>query len=213
MIVRADDINRFAKRHYKENDPQQRWNGRQIRNAFHIAVAMAEDHAAEKDEKAAEGETKKHTPVLKASYFQLVEDSSTKFDDYLHQVHGMGKQDLAKQNSTRRDDWDRGKRDRKSKTTDRRRQVESSESSGTDSSDGEANRYSSSGNDEDVNESSEEGDGVHVEESSSSEEEVSIRERHKRLDRKISSKKEHRHGSGEVRKDGTRNSRKGIRHL
>jgi hypothetical protein len=176
---------------------------------------MAEDHAAEKDENAAEGKTKKHTPVLKASYFQLVEDSSTKFDDYLHQVHGMGKQDLAKQNSTRRDDWDRGRRDRKSKTTDRRRQVESSESSATDSSDGEADMYSSSGNEEDVNESSEEEGRVRVEGSSSSEEEVSIRERQRRSDRKkVPSKKEHKHGSGEVRKDGgMRSSRKGIRHL
>lgn len=212
MVVKKDDISRFAKSHYKENDPQQRWNGRQIRNAFHIAAAMAEDHAAEKNRKAAEeGKPKEHTPVLKASYFRLVEDASTRFDDYLHEVHGMGKQDLAKQNSTRRDDWNRDRREPKpqSRTANRRRQVESSESSVTDSSEADTSQYRSAASSEDSSENSEEDDAVQVQSPSSSDEELSMREKQKRLDRKKgSSKKERKSGSGEARKDGTRASRK-----
>lgn len=210
MTVKKDDIKDFARRHYKNNDPQQRWNGRQIRNAFHIAIAIAEDHAAEKDRKAAEeGKKKEHTPVLKASYFQLVEDASTRFDDYLHEVHGMGKQDLAKQNSSRRDDWDRDRRDRKSRTgaADRRRQVESSESSVTDLS--EANTYNYSSTGKDSSENSEEEDPVQVQSSSSSNEELSMREKQKRMDRKKGSGNRERKFGSEARKDGTRASKKG----
>ena len=39
--IRSDEIRRFAKEHWKENSDA-RWNGRQIRNAFHTAIAMAE---------------------------------------------------------------------------------------------------------------------------------------------------------------------------
>lgn len=217
MNVKKEDIYKFAKRHYKNNDPQQRWNGRQIRNAFHIAAAIAEDRAAEKNQKAAEeGKKKEHIPVLKASYFQLVEDASTKFDDYLHHVHGMGKQDLAKQNSTRRDDWERERRDRKSHSrgVDRRRQIESSESSATDLSEADAYKYSSSADSSEDSGSSEDENEVQVRgsssESSSSEEELSMREKQKQLDKKKgSSNKERKSGSGSARKDGTRSSKKG----
>ncbi|KAI4948165.1 hypothetical protein J4E91_006159 [Alternaria rosae] len=41
VTVDAEGIEKFAKKHWKENK-QARWNGRQIRNAFHTAVAMAE---------------------------------------------------------------------------------------------------------------------------------------------------------------------------
>ncbi|KAI9695092.1 MAG: hypothetical protein M1820_008917 [Bogoriella megaspora] len=39
--IQEDRIRRFAEKHWKEN-PDARWNGRQIRNAFHTAIAMAE---------------------------------------------------------------------------------------------------------------------------------------------------------------------------
>ncbi|KAF1996046.1 P-loop containing nucleoside triphosphate hydrolase protein, partial [Amniculicola lignicola CBS 123094] len=42
FIIDADDIRSFAKEHYRVNSESSRWNGRQIRNAFHTAVAMAE---------------------------------------------------------------------------------------------------------------------------------------------------------------------------
>lgn len=210
ITVKKDDIKNFARRHYKNNDPQQRWNGRQIRNAFHIAIAIAEDHAAEKDRKAAlEDKKKEHTPVLKASYFQQVEDASTRFDDYLHEVHGMGKQDLAKQNSTRRDDWARDRRDRKSRSrvADRRRQVDSSESSATDLSEADTYNYSSTG--EDSSGKGEEEEAVQVQSPSSSDEELSMREKQKRMDRKKGSGKGERKSGSKSRKDGTRASKKG----
>ncbi|RAH70577.1 ATP-binding protein [Aspergillus aculeatinus CBS 121060] len=213
--VNRDEIRDFAREHYRNNDPQRRWNGRQIRNAFHIAIAIAEDRAAEKDAKAAaEGKERRHTPVLKAEYLRLVEAASTRFDDYLHTVHGMGQQDLAKQGSTRRDDWeeDRDRRDNRkyqsSRAADpRRRKVnEYSETSMTESSEAETHKHTSS--EQDSDDGSERG-RKEEEEPSSSDEEPSLRESRKRSDRKKGSQtKERKHGPGETRKDSTRSSRK-----
>ncbi|OJK03522.1 hypothetical protein ASPACDRAFT_39138 [Aspergillus aculeatus ATCC 16872] len=213
--VNRDEIRDFAREHYRSNDPQRRWNGRQIRNAFHIAIAIAEDRAAEKDAKAAaEGKERRHTPVLKAEYLRLVEAASARFDDYLHTVHGMGQQDLAKQGSTRRDDWeeDRDRRDNRryqsSRAADpRRRKVEeSSETSMTESSEAETHKHTSS---EQESDDDSEGGRKDEEEPSSSDEEPSLRESRKRSDRKKGLQiKERKYGSGETRKDSTRSSRK-----
>ncbi|PYI36976.1 hypothetical protein BP00DRAFT_491558 [Aspergillus indologenus CBS 114.80] len=190
--VNRDEIRNFAREHYRSNDPQRRWNGRQIRNAFHIAIAIAEDRAAEKDAKAAaEGKERRHTPVLKAEYLRLVEAASARFDDYLHTVHGMGQQDLAKQGAARRDDWEesRDRRDSRkyqpSRAADpRRRKVEqSSETSMTESSEEETQQHTSSEPESD-DDSEGEGERKEAEEPSSSDEEPSLRESRKRADRK-----------------------------
>ncbi|RAH41704.1 uncharacterized protein BO95DRAFT_517751 [Aspergillus brunneoviolaceus CBS 621.78] len=213
--VNRDEIRDFAREHYRSNDPQRRWNGRQICNAFHIAIAIAEDRAAEKNAKAAaEGKERRHTPVLKAEYLRMVEAASTRFDDYLHTVHGMGQQDLAKQGSARRDDWeeDRDRRDNRkyqsSRAADsRRRKVEeSSETSMTESSEAESHKHTSSEKDSD--DDSQGGRKEEVE-PSSSDEEPSLRESRKRSDRKKGSQtKERKNEPGETRKNGTRSSRK-----
>ncbi|KAL4795301.1 hypothetical protein BDV19DRAFT_398964 [Aspergillus venezuelensis] len=203
--VRRDDIQKFAKDHYRNSNPQQRWNGRQIRNAFHIAVAIAEDRALEKNkEEAQNGEQRKHIPVLRASYFKLVETASTKFDDYLHEVHGMGQRDVAKQNSNRNDDWradtEGGSRQYQKKRADRRRSpspVDDSESSFTGSSDVENYRQIST-----EDESSERSD-EEQEELLSSDEELTQREKKRRADGK-------RHSSNRTT-EPTKESGKGSR--
>lgn len=45
MRVKTKAILDFAEDHWSNNEPRVRWNGRQIRNAFHIATALAENEA------------------------------------------------------------------------------------------------------------------------------------------------------------------------
>ncbi|KAI0384794.1 hypothetical protein F5Y04DRAFT_293094 [Hypomontagnella monticulosa] len=105
MKLRRTEIEEFAKDHYKYSNPRVRWNGRQIRNAFHIAIALAENEAAEKAMTAKKEGTKVPKPTLRARHFEVVEGASNKFDDYLTSVLGMASAEIAKQKSYRRDDW------------------------------------------------------------------------------------------------------------
>jgi len=104
LRLKQDEIEEFAEDHYKNNNRRTRWNGRQIRNAFHIAIALAENDAAKKT-RVAKDDKKPPKPTLRAKHFSVVEDASSKFDEYLTTVLGMGHADRAKQNSLRRDDW------------------------------------------------------------------------------------------------------------
>jgi len=104
LKLNDDEIREFAKDHYKNNNERTRWNGRQIRNAFHIAIALAENDAAEKA-KVAKGDKKPRKPTLRAKHFQVVEDASSRFDEYLTTVLGMGHAERAKNNSLRKDTW------------------------------------------------------------------------------------------------------------
>ena len=73
-----------------------RWNGRQIRNAFHSAVAIAE-HGATKDKPA----------KLEVNHFQKVVKVSDAFDDYLRWTkRGQSDADLASQDMMRTDTYD-----------------------------------------------------------------------------------------------------------
>ncbi|RSL93468.1 hypothetical protein CEP52_013219 [Fusarium oligoseptatum] len=102
MKLEKSNIEAFAADHYRENDQRVRWNGRKIRNAFHIAVALAENEAVEKANKPGK---KYRRPKLRARHFVTVEKASSEFDNYLVSVLGMGQADRAKHNSHRRDDW------------------------------------------------------------------------------------------------------------
>ena len=82
--VEEDRIMRFAEEHWASNrqKPSRRWNGRQIKNAFQTAIALATwDFNDEK-----EG-TKLERPRLTDRHFDIVSQTSAHFDDYLSQVH------------------------------------------------------------------------------------------------------------------------------
>lgn len=104
--VKEQEIEKFAKRHFKTKLSGARWYGRQIRNAFHVAVALAENDAIEKIEKAKKkGLDSTYQPVLRTKHFEKVEKASIKFDSYFHAVIGMDHSALAEQSSLRKDDW------------------------------------------------------------------------------------------------------------
>lgn len=81
--VEEDGIRAFAEQRWSENEenPGRRWNGRQIKNAFQTANALANwdflDRQSHKGPK----------PVLTAKHFKYVADTSTDFDKYLDEVH------------------------------------------------------------------------------------------------------------------------------
>ncbi|KAI0199496.1 hypothetical protein F4808DRAFT_461816 [Astrocystis sublimbata] len=73
------DIEKFAKRHWKEGNRDNRWNGRQIKNAFQTAVSLAQWDCYQ-----ALSEIKGPvSPVLKAKHFKKVALASKHFDKYL----------------------------------------------------------------------------------------------------------------------------------
>ncbi|KAL7936563.1 hypothetical protein V8C35DRAFT_332900 [Trichoderma chlorosporum] len=109
LKTKDKEIEKFARDHYENNGTHIRWNGRQIRNAFHIAVALAENEAEEKSTSNG-GYKKTSRATLRPKHFLKVENASTKFDDYLTSVLGMGHSERAREKSYRVDSW-RQKRD------------------------------------------------------------------------------------------------------
>jgi hypothetical protein len=87
--VKREEIIAFAKRHFRDNEDA-RWNGRQIRNAFQTAIAIAK-HGARSGQRSDSGATAGFVPVvLDASHFDIVAKASRAFDDYINDVyHGM----------------------------------------------------------------------------------------------------------------------------
>ena len=106
----AKKIVRFAQKHWENNN---QWNGRQIRNAFSTAIALAEyDFHAECTECQEKKKEPPPRPVLLKEHFKAVAQASAEFDNYLASVLGeesySGKARLAE---IRYDEWeDHGKK-------------------------------------------------------------------------------------------------------
>lgn len=96
LEVEGEEIYEYAGKHYKElyKNGKPTWNGRQIKNAFQTAIALAEFDA----------NTKQRKPVLALEHFKVVAQTSEDFDDYLCRVHGGTEADIAKRHSQRDDD-------------------------------------------------------------------------------------------------------------
>ena len=97
-------ILKFASKHYKELvESETTWNGRQIRNAFQTAIALAEWDAYQ-------GQLKFKSPVplkprLESEHFERVAKASKHFDAYLKETQVGTMADLASNNRERRDDF------------------------------------------------------------------------------------------------------------
>ena len=96
LEVQREEIYEWARYHYKElhGKGKTTWNGRQIKNAFQTAIALAEFDANKKKAK----------PVLALDHFKTVAQASQDFDDYLYRVHGGNEADVAKRHAQRDDD-------------------------------------------------------------------------------------------------------------
>lgn len=88
------EIEEFAKLHWQKGDSSNRWNGRQIKNAFQTAVALADW-----DNLEYEGP---NGPILRIDHFEKVAKASKHFDKYLKKTRSSD-QDKARQQEQRND--------------------------------------------------------------------------------------------------------------
>ncbi|KAH8822018.1 hypothetical protein F5884DRAFT_769723 [Xylogone sp. PMI_703] len=99
-------IRKFYERHWQENidNLSRRWNGRQIKNAFQTALALANWDFHESQDTP-----KLERPFLKASHFIRVAETSAHFDDYISDIHDLQEQDtysvLAAREEVRKDTY------------------------------------------------------------------------------------------------------------
>ncbi|KAK1144153.1 hypothetical protein N8T08_005815 [Aspergillus melleus] len=106
LTIDIKGIKRFAKKHYRLNeDGKGRWNGRQIRNAFLIASALAH---FEKDHPTASRNIADETSPdaifdIKPKHFEVVADASMGFERYLLETRGRTAGENAYQRGLRAD--------------------------------------------------------------------------------------------------------------
>ena len=97
-------ILKFASKHYKElAKSETTWNGRQIRNAFQTAIALAEWDAYQSQLKFKSPVPLK--PRLEPEHFERVAKASKHFDAYLKETQAGSMSDLASERRERRDDF------------------------------------------------------------------------------------------------------------
>ncbi|MCJ1472578.1 hypothetical protein MMC13_001227 [Lambiella insularis] len=104
MVVEKKEIFKFALTHFAELQREKAvWNGRQIRNAFQTAVALAEYDVFKMNEEYKVDAQ----PRLKAEHFEQVARASMDFDKYLQAVlggHSDSDSDLARRAQERLED-------------------------------------------------------------------------------------------------------------
>ena len=107
IIISDEDqekILAFAEDHYKENERTRKtWNGRQIRNAFQTAIALAEYEIHKALQRFKMAETP--SPTLEVWQFEKVAAASRHFDSYLKTVLNVSAQDRAREHHERNDDF------------------------------------------------------------------------------------------------------------
>ncbi|RDL36239.1 Uncharacterized protein BP5553_06851 [Venustampulla echinocandica] len=105
--LHTKEILKFAKTHYMELKKAKAgsWNGRQIRNAFQTAIALAEFEASGEGVADATG-SRQYNPELTERHFAKVAEASKEFDKYLRStLGGQTDADVARLEQTRVDDF------------------------------------------------------------------------------------------------------------
>ncbi|ETS80035.1 hypothetical protein PFICI_07564 [Pestalotiopsis fici W106-1] len=109
--INQSEITEFAM-DYFDNNKQGRWNGRQIRNAFQSALAMAEfqilgmEGVNEDDNVVSDDQKPVQTVQLGKRHFEDVAAAYKSFIDYLNNVYGAGSARRARENMWRFDPED-----------------------------------------------------------------------------------------------------------
>lgn len=104
--VEEEEIRQFYEILWTENEkhPTRHWNGRQIKNAFQTALALADREFQESGSRGRRLER----PILRGQHFKKVAHTSAHFDDYFATLHGLETEDaygtLAAREEIR---WDR----------------------------------------------------------------------------------------------------------
>lgn len=149
-----DNVLEFAMSHYeslgrsKTRDlRRRRWNGRQIRNAFQTAIALARNEAEKKrdDGSTAVQAGAEKGIVLTRRHFEEVAQASWAFDSYLVTTRGIDPGIEARENGLRADDFHKRdeppfmkiKRSKGSKSRERKKRRDETESEQDSSSEAE----------------------------------------------------------------------------
>lgn len=131
FFVDSKGIEKFARRHWKEN-PQARWNGRQIRNAFHTAVAMAEFDSRRSENSDYYDDSIDVKISVGRDQFKKIAKTAREFDEYMIETMGDTYDGKAWRNKMRRKE-EKGKEEsskREKKTSkEPKKKEESSDSS------------------------------------------------------------------------------------
>lgn len=90
----------------KVNSKTLQWNGRQIRNAFQTAVALAEFEAkhetsSRRRRKGLSKNKDDDSPLIDIEHFKLIARASIQFNDYLHDTLGDDEDELAARDQIR----------------------------------------------------------------------------------------------------------------
>ncbi|KAH7312722.1 hypothetical protein B0I35DRAFT_437585 [Stachybotrys elegans] len=96
--IKEKEILKFGRRHFKTlaKEGYDTWNGRQIRNAFQTAIALAEHANITKGEDDPK-------PVLGKEQFEVVADGFREFDNYLIVTLGLPDSEIANREGVRAD--------------------------------------------------------------------------------------------------------------
>ena len=111
MAINRKRLKKFAAKHYEQNaQGRGRWNGRQIRNAFQIATALAHYRAERENEERAntyENSDPDHrlpiAPTLSVDLFERVASATLDIDNYMTETAGFTDADLAHAQGDRAD--------------------------------------------------------------------------------------------------------------
>ncbi|RDW84237.1 hypothetical protein BP6252_01827 [Coleophoma cylindrospora] len=96
LQINEKGILRFAKEKFHQDHNRNRWNGRQIRNAFQIASSLA-NFDARKDG---------IQPRLSVEHFKMIHTVTDDFDKYIKEAKGKSDGELAFDRGDRADHWD-----------------------------------------------------------------------------------------------------------
>lgn len=117
------------------------WNGRQIRNSFQTALALAEFEARKSNEKDPAGNLS--GPKLSVKHFRTIALASQEFEEYLQQTHGRSEEKQAHYDKMRVEDF----KDPGVRQSLKIRESSSEGSDGTTSTDDGSSASSDSGSD------------------------------------------------------------------
>ncbi|KAL8771480.1 MAG: hypothetical protein Q9209_003150 [Squamulea sp. 1 TL-2023] len=109
--VDEDDIHRWAENHFDSTEEYSRWNGRQIRNAFQTAVALAQYDRDQRTLYSINFGDSIPTGIrtkITVEHFRKVAEAASLFTRYLRDTHGgCTEADQSRMKSERQDNFDR----------------------------------------------------------------------------------------------------------
>jgi len=145
VTINGEEIIKFAKKHWKDSKDSKRarWNGRQIRNAFHTAVAMAEFRARTQKGGAGYDNGKDVEISVGRVEFEKIASTAREFDNYMTETTGSTFEAKASREGLRKEqkkEEEKAKKNKKKKQSKSKKESDSSDSESESEDDDDAKR-------------------------------------------------------------------------